>query len=394
MIAFLLAATAGAGGGLLAHAALRRVEQRRLNALPALPSHGEAVVGAEDPGVRFFAAVHDLTMTVTEAWNTTRIRGGSVEERIKRDHLAGVADRVHAGADELLRVLEPYRANAELASKARGALDGLWTYSSQDHHHVEHYTETVVDGDGQTATHTRSREVYQSTDHWYAVAPERIPAVLDAVRDWLRDAERRSFPRLGIAGRRVDLGQLEGVERSFLERLVRSTVTGTDDEVPADTLAEIASQWSLGSRIDDDLLAYIEGLAEARASAARLSECLPGIQATYHYNTTSQIEDGPESYRATLGALEAVRTAEKAWADVLAVVQGAREAATTLVAWASDPSIIEDDREYARVAAGVYQLAFPASTLDLVPWDRTWLPAVGAAGVGLSTALGVLWLFA
>ncbi|MCA9569604.1 MAG: hypothetical protein KC656_17280 [Myxococcales bacterium] len=314
MIAFLLAATAGAGGGLLAHAALRRVEQRRLNALPALPSHGEAVVGAEDPGVRFFAAVHDLTMTVTEAWNTTRIRGGSVEERIKRDHLAGVADRVHTGADELLRVLEPYRANAELASKARGALDGLWTYSSQ--------------------------------------------------------------------------------ERSFLERLVRSTVTGTDDEVPADTLAEIASQWSLGSRIDDDLLAYIEGLAEARASAARLSECLPGIQATYHYNTTSQIEDGPESYRATLGALEAVRTAEKAWADVLAVGQGAREAATTLVAGASDPSIIEDDREYARVAAGVYQLAFPGSTLDLVPWDRTWLPAVGAAGVGLTTALGVLWLFA
>ncbi|MCA9571470.1 MAG: hypothetical protein KC656_26715, partial [Myxococcales bacterium] len=288
-----LAAWAGAGSAAVTGSALQLWQRHGARSLPALPSHEEAVTGGADAATRFFSAVHDLTMTVTEAWNTTRIRGGQVEEVIKRDHLGQVAERVDAGADELLTTLDDYGRSGALAREARSRLATLWSYSSTDKSRTEYYTETTTDSEGRTTTHTRSRQVYESTDHYFSFARSELPAAEDAVYGWLRDGERRAFPRLGMAKRRVDLQRLDDVQRSFLERLVRSTVTRTEEEVPEATLADIASQWCVGTKIDHDLDAYVHGLHEGRAVARGAFDRTRDAKPQYHYNTGSRSHDGP-----------------------------------------------------------------------------------------------------
>ena len=63
--------------GILVASGLHWHYRRRAKVLPHIPSLSEALDGAHDETTRLLSAVHEMTMSVTNAWNVTRSRRGS-----------------------------------------------------------------------------------------------------------------------------------------------------------------------------------------------------------------------------------------------------------------------------------------------------------------------------
>jgi hypothetical protein len=377
----------GTGAGTTVSGVLYGYQRHHARSLPAFPAHHEALEGGENAGTRFFAAVHDLTMTVTEAWNTVKVRGRSVEEVIKRGHLESVVQRVEEGADELLDDLRAYVRSAQLLAVALEHLGRLWSYNTQDNYRTETYTVTRRDSNGNTRTETKTRQVYVNTDHWFTYSASEHAPSQQAVHAWLSHAHEATFPKLRLHDRRVVLERLDPAQRSFLERLVKTTVTRSEEDVSEESLENIANQWLLGTRIGGDLKTFVNGTGSARELGDEPFQTTTGSEPRYHFVTTSRSHSGPPGYQAIERLLQPLRTSNHAWRGVTAVVQGARRAGAQLLTFASNPGVIESDQDYAQVAVEVYELAFPASHLEMDRLPSHFL-TVGA-GVG-TTAVSLL----
>ena len=146
------------------------VQRRRSHILPYLPSYVDALDSEHDSATLFFAAVHDMAMCVTEAWNTKNTRrtdGGSVETQLHHDQLYRACDGVLAHGQALMEELVHYDTLASDVFAAQNDLDASWEYTSRDNYRTEYYTETSTDSEGNTTTETKSRQVYEDTDHWF-----------------------------------------------------------------------------------------------------------------------------------------------------------------------------------------------------------------------------------
>lgn len=357
-------------------------QRHHARSLPTLPSHHEALEGGANAGTRFLAAVHDLTMTVTEAWNTARLRKKPVEEVIRRDRLREIAIRVNDTGIALLDRLQDYDASATLLDTAVARTGALWSYESRDNYRTETYTVTTTDSEGRSRTETRTRQVYVNTDHWFRYDASMLPGARQATRSWIDDGKGRTFPRLDLDRRHVELDNLDPAQRSFLERLVCSTVTRSDEEIPDDELERLANQWLLGATLGDNLEAFRSGLRAAGQEADSSFRATTGANALYHYVTTSRTNSGPAAYQAIQKLLRQLKHSEAGWQALLRAVTEASDAGTKLVEWAEDPSVIEDDLEYGRLAVSVYEVCFPDSTLDVDRLPSGWLTSLTSLGTG------------
>lgn len=383
-----------ASGGSLGGAA-HGWQARKARVLPALPSHVHALERPPDDAVRFFAAVHDLTMAVTEAWNAGRARsaGGTVEELVRKDALRAAHDAVQDGSARLRERLGSEAQRASEAARAEDALASLWTYSSRDNYRTETYTVTTTDSKGKTRTETRTRQVYVNTDHWFEFEPQLAPDAKRRLSRWVDACRGTSWTVLGVREHRVDPARMDPVERSFLERLIRATVLEDPEaQVSPEDLERYANQWLLGTRIDDALerlqavWSRVDAVLEERFAPILRS------QRRYHYVTTSRIHSGPEGYVATQGLRSDLRDAIGAWASVDGMLQTCTRAAADLVSWADDARVVEGDRAYADAAVAAYQAAFPASEIqvDQLPshgWTATIASIAGVMGSLVSFAL-------
>lgn len=364
-------------------------QRHQARSLPTLPSHHEALEGGDNVGTHFLAAVHDLTMTVTEAWNTARLRRKRLEEVIRRGRLKELAIRVNETGIALLERLDPYDQSAQLLDTALERTHALWSYDSRENYRTETYTVTTRDSEGRSRTETRTRQVYENTDHWFRFERSLLPGAEQATHDWMDDGTLRTFPRLDLHQRRVELDNLDPAQRSFLQRLVQSTVTRSDEEVPEEELERLANQWLLGSTLGDCLQAFRSGLSGAVEDAERCFRATEGAEPVYHYVTRSRSHDGPQEYRAVQTLLGHLGGSAGAWQTVLGAVVKASETGTQLVAWAEDPSVVEGDLEYGRLAVSVYEVCFPNSTLEVDRLPSGWLTSLASLGTGLAVAIGV-----
>jgi hypothetical protein len=379
----------GLGAGGLVSGSLWAYQRHHARSLPMLPSHADALGDEANAGTRFFAAVHDLTMTVTEAWNMVRARGKGVEELIRRDHLQAVVQRVDDGAEELLTVLDPYAASHEDLVEALRAVRGLWTYRSKDNYRTETYTVTTRDSEGRSRTETRTRQVYENTDHWFTFTRSGLPKAEKRTKAWARKAVKTRFPTLDLHDRRIELDELDPTQRSFLERLVKSTVTRSDDDVSDAQLEDYANQWIVGTRMCRDLRSFVHNAGQAHASAADLFETTRSAEARYHFRTTSRSHSGPRGYGAMQSLIATLAGADRGWRDVVEVVKGAQRGAHELLEQAMDASVVESDMDYAETAVKVYQLAFPDSELELDRLPSGWL--TWGSGVGVAVAIWAVY---
>ncbi|MEZ4318903.1 MAG: hypothetical protein R3F61_15420 [Myxococcota bacterium] len=365
-------------------------QARKSRVLPTLPSHSEALERAPDDGTRFFAAVHELTMCVTEAWNAGRARqaGGRVEALIKRDVLERCRDQITAAETGLRALLSPYAACGTGAHDVKNVLDPAWTYQSRDNYRTETYTVTSTDSKGRTKTETRTRQVYESTDHWFTFVRSTAEVGEQRLEAWTRRFADTRFPMLHIHRHRVDIDKLGSAERSFLERLIRSTVLEDPEaEVSASDLDHWANQWLLGTRVDERLETFQSRRAWVAQNARSSFETIYASESGYHYRTTSRSHSGPPGYQAHLALVRTLGAASSAWNDVDSMLATCVESADTLVAYARDPDVIESDRDYAQIAIRAYEAAFPASEIEVDQLARHGWTVAAALGTGTLVAL-------
>ncbi len=388
-----IAGVTGTTGGVTSWAGAVWLQRQRARVLPTLPSHHQAVKDGDDAGTRFFAAVHELTMSVTEAWNAVRARkgGGTVEESIRRDALRKHSDNVCAAADDLRADLSDY-ADLDRALDAPAVdLGQAWEYSNRHNYRTEYYTVTTTDSEGNTKTETRSRQVYVDTDHWFEFDKGRAQEARTKLRRWVEVFEQTTLSELGIHDKEVDLEQLDPAQRSFLERLVKHTVLeDADAEVDESDLKHWANQWLIGTNIDAHLRSFQSDTNTLSREWDELFRTMMQSRSHYHFKTRSRTHSGPAGYQSCNRLLNWIRSATQAWDAVDDMIGQCVHSAEMLVMYADDPETIEGDREYAQLAIAAYQSAFPDSELEvdqLVKYGWTTL----GAGVFAVVAAGATW---
>ena len=113
LVAGLIAGTATA-------AVLHHRERRRARVLPHIPSLVEHLDGPQDEITQLLAAVHEMTMAVTDAWNAARARAvalESLESLIRSDALLPACEQVLTAVPRVRERLQPF---ASLAGHAAG----------------------------------------------------------------------------------------------------------------------------------------------------------------------------------------------------------------------------------------------------------------------------------
>lgn len=382
-----VALVTGAGVGGLTAFGVQSLIHARQGRLPSLPSYVETI-DDPPPAVRFFAAVHDLVMALTEAWNARLSRGdpGSVEERVDRPALVACCEAVRTEADALNDALRPWTALVDELAALDAALGALWSAN-----HIPQYATNesfdITFVDGRPVTQASEVRVYVHTEHRFARqdgpladAEVRLDALGEVHREaWTFDS--------GLSRRALDLGRLDEGQRSLAERLVRHNVLRTRDRLFRQQVEAVAAQWLRGTDFDDRL-ASIGGWVKAartRARAAIDESHASGPEVTIR--TWSADHPGPPACRHVDDAREVAAQAFDRWERLLALIDGCVAVANDVEAWAVDPSHIESDRQYLSRARDAYERAFPKSTLVIgLPADERW-PGLAGIAAAFVTAL-------
>lgn len=368
-------------------------ERKKASTLPFLPSY-EAALDREDAYTRFFAAAHDVTMCVTEAWNASnaRIRRGDVEALVDRSRLTAASERLTTAEGEVRDKLKPYRDAVGLLQSALKALDACWLYHWEDQYRTETYTTTSRDANGNTTFQTRTRQVYESTTHSWEFYPQAARKAELAVRALLADVDEDTLPRADLEGVGLDITQLSDGERMFLQRLVRDTVLEDPTaEVSEEEAALYAHQWLVGNDLDNQLDIIRRSLANTRAQQTRRFETLAGGASHAETTHTPGPTEGPPAYQASTGLSAHIRNATEAWATLNQMFHDTVQTAKRLVDYATDNETVEADRDYAEQAIEAYTQAFPHSALEL---DQLTRPGRSVLiGLAVAVAAGLLsWL--
>jgi len=284
---------------------------------------------------------------------------------------------------------------AERAVAARSELEAAWDYQSRDNYRTEVYTTTSTDAEGNTTTETRTREVYENTDHYFTFRVAAAESARSGIGDLLAERDARELVLPVVDRLEVRLEQLDPAQRSFLDRMVRHTILEeADADVTEAEVVDAVSQWILGARIDEWLQGVIHGGDWLAAHHAGRMATVLASDVRYHYCTTSRSHGGPPGYRAARELRTELERLVDGWSALTTMVHRCASVAADLSRWAEDRSEDESDTEYVKAAARAYGAAFPGSSLEIDQLPRHGrtiglaLAAGVAAGVGVYFAMG------
>ena len=389
LLVFLLGAPISPAAGWIAARAVRDGLRRRMRVLPSLPSYVEAVEvsDAARDAVRFHAAVHDVAMTVTEAWNAAgaRLHRPSIEQVIDRERLAAHSRALSSSASALRERFGPLFVQVEAT---RDALREVWVHGT--HHTYDSVLESTFNPNDQNGTGTLGsswRETGVGTDQTFTldeVALARAQAEVAALRR-AYGATRLPPP---LAEHQLHLP--DGPVRVLAERLVRMNVARSANAVSAWDVDRSVNQWLKSAAIDQHLatiracLDAVDRDADTALDASRSAEPPPT------YRTSSPSDDGPPPARAIAALVSSLDEAIKHYRQHMKTLAKSEEIADKLYYWATDTSTVDADRHYLDEAAELYTLVFPRSTLKIrVPPYAAWHIGAGVAVGGVSAGL---WL--
>ncbi len=364
-----MAPTLGVAGGLFVGFVIHLLQRKKARTLPFLPSYQDTVEQEHDAATRFFAAVHDLTMCVTEAWNITHNRtqdAGSVETNLSPSHLRQACEGVSEHGQKMMDGLTDYQDLSEQVVRTATQLDRSWTYRSRDNYRTETYTVTRTDSDGNTHTETRTRQVYEDTDHWFTFDASEARAAHTSLKTLRRMRKDAQLVPPNLQRMRVELSNLSQADRMFLKKLYIQTIAEDPEADPTELeLASVANQWLLGTRIDLGLHSFEQTMDRALEVGGGEFRTIHASRSSYHFNTPSRSHSGPAGFQAAARLKQTLRSAAQHWMTVAEMWQVCRDAARSLLEWATDASEVESDRSYAQTAIDAYEAAFPASTIQV-----------------------------
>ena len=364
-----VAPSVGLVSTLLSGFVIHRIQVKNAKILPFIPSYSETMVGNHNASTRFYASVHDMAMSVTEAWNTMNSRSqdkGSVEEHLDRTRLQELCGHVHEYSKQMRQDFRDYDKLDTEVARCVGALDDSWSYTTRDNYRTEVYTETTTDSDGNPTMETKTREVYDNTDHYFnfsrGAAKEALQS-MERIQGLYANADLNP-PR--VAENQIDIARLEEVERMFLKRLFQQTIVEDLKHNPTDEeLTQAANQWLVSTEVDSLLTQFEQQLVTGMERQESAFRDILQSNRSYHYNTTSRSHSGPRGYRAAHHLRSPLYDATSSWNTLESVWSTCQDTATSLREWVSDSEIIERDKAYAKKAIKAYEQAFLHSTIKI-----------------------------
>jgi hypothetical protein len=378
----------GGGAGALTAFLVHRFFSRRAEVLPTLPSHVEALDGPQDQTTLFLAAVHDMAMSVTDAWNAARARQvhrEPLEALINKDALLPACDAVKQQGAALRVHLADYESLIDQARRARDQLLASWTHRQKDHYRTETYTATTTDSKGKTRTQVRTRQVYDYSDHWFEFDHEIARRARDTVRAFLDFGADAVLPVPDLASVRVRLKALGEAERMFLRRMILHTVLeDAEAEIDDHRVEELLNQWLKGTRLSGWLQSVHGSMDVVHSGQGDAFRVILNSAPVSHYRVSSRSHAGPAGCQRSRALAKDLRVGITAWGWVASMLSTCEGAAFDLARWARDPGVIEDDVDYVRQAVAAYEGAFPDSELEIDQLPNhwvTWLVGVGVAAV-------------
>lgn len=360
--------------------------------LPHIPSLSEAVDGEHDETTSFLAAVHEMSMSITDAWNAVQARRqtrASVEGIVRADALLPACEAVQQGALAIRERFRDFERIASAAGVSRGALMTAWTYRSHDNYRTEVYTVTTTGADGKSKTETRTRQVYEDTDHWYDFDRQACVYGQRQVSALLEERSRCALPLPDVRRLQVRLDRVDPAQRMFLKRMVRDTILEDDEaEVDDAMVADAANQWIVGARVDAWLAQVHTGTDQLRMDQQSAFRRMLSSRAHYHFKTRSRTHSGPDGYRAAEELRQVLSTVVDGWGALESMLVRCVGAASDLAHWARDRSEEEDDVDYVKKAIMAYEAAFPDSSLEIDQLPKHgWTVGLALLAAGVAGAL-------
>jgi hypothetical protein len=384
----LLGSCAGALTAFIVH----RYYAKRAEVLPTLPSHAEALDGPQDQTTLFLAAVHDMSMSVTDAWNATRARRvhrEPLEALLNLDTLLPACDAVQQQGAALRGYLAEYASLAGRSRAGRDLIEASWSHRQKDHYRTETYIVSSTDSKGRSRTEVRTRQVYDYSDHWFAFHRDVGLRARDEVGAVVGFGATAALPVPDLGRLRVRLAALSEPERMFLRRMIQHTILEDGEAELDETCTErLVNQWLVGARLGEWLRSVHGWLDRLRDDHVAAFGTIMGSEPVSHYRVSSRTHEGPPGRvqsTALVGLLDGILAG---WASVEGMLATCEGAAFDLARWARNPAEVEGDVAYVRRAVAAYEGAFPDSEIDIDQLPRHWV--TGLAGVGVAMVLGGL----
>ena len=296
------------------------LQWRKAAVFPAMPSRIKTV-DQSTAAARYFAAAHDITNTITSAWNHARATNtdDTMLKQLERPLLGHHIKSFQEAAGILSEELRDHtRLNDALSSACR-LLEASWRYDRHDHYRTETYYTTDAKG----RRHAHTRQVYTHTSHSFSFFP-----------DAASNAEREVLSTLAST-KETDLYD---AATAYLE------VTPTEDDMIRvwETVYEGSDTKPTDKQVFDAMDAWNDAaLAQHRIASAKqfVSElrrrATPGLfreigrsRERYHYTTyggPGSAHPGPAGYQATQALLMSAAGARNALTDLHSAMRSAED---------------------------------------------------------------------
>jgi len=390
MVVEFVAPTIGVLSTMFSGLIIHRIQKRHAKILPFIPSYSDKMVGTQSNSTRFYAAVHDMAMSVTEAWNMMNSRDqnkGTVEEHLNPIQLRKLCTNVHEFSAKMRQEFADYDVLDSEMRRCLVLLVDSWSYNSNDNYRTETYTVTRTDSEGNKRRETKTRQVYEDTDHYFTFSKGSAQEALTSMETILALYNKAELCPPNVAENQIEITELSDADRMLLQRLYQQTIKEDAEYIPTDKeLTSVANQWLQKTEVDELLLTFEKHLVDVLAlQAVAFGEILQSNR-RYHYNTTSRSHSGPRGYRAVYRLQKPLERAVSRWRKQEKVWKICQDTATTLMEWVSDSDVIEKDKSYAATAIKAYENTFPGSTIDIDQLTKPSKTILFSVSIGLVTA--------
>jgi hypothetical protein len=250
------------------------------------------------PLSRFYAVNNDAGMIIFESNNAAYAAGNSdadfakalskniMEARDKHLSLSAYAEQMPGYTQEALGSAEKAVEATQEVPPIESAFSNSWSSSHVDYYRTEYYQEEVCDSENHCHSETKSRQVYDHTQHSYTYYPQQGELASRLLNEFIRN-----HPDMTIT-EALQLAQQTSEENKAVIKASRHDEKPlTDDEYLA-----LTNTWAAGS----NLLAYAPKMTAGFNNLGGLAPQWENATRTAHsesYITYSHFDSGPREFQ-------------------------------------------------------------------------------------------------
>lgn len=293
-------ATTGISTALITALITHKIQTAQAEVIPVLFSGIESVKNPDTPA-KFYAAVNDVAMFASEAWNARNSRKSTevkFHEILNVNELLNQIEIVKTQGEKYKSLMsEFYHLRNDLAS-AINHLNDSWSYTTYDNYRTEIYYETVTDSKGNSRQEMRTKQVYESTDHTYHYYAGEAQAAREDLLKFFNSFRKYNSYQPEVEDHRVSIEDMKHAEYELIKHAIIHTVLEDDDaQVTREDVENFLNMWITGTDVDVNLDAFIDQMIGFEPEMNRRFSTVFNSNSYYSYRTKSRSDSGPSGYQ-------------------------------------------------------------------------------------------------